>query len=166
MARFVKVLQSLGLLVARLGLGVILITHGMFRWRGPGQGVQQQIDYLTQFGTPYPVVAGWAAVIFELVAGLFLIAGAFTPVVGLAVLAEQILVVAYTSWYKGLRLLNDDGTYRGGYEYTVALGLLGLLFFVFGAGAVSVDQLFRRKQPELEDEVVDSRPGASAYASR
>ena len=50
---------------------------------GPGQGIQKQIDYLTQFGTPYPEVAAWGATIFELVGGLFLIVGVLTPIVGL-----------------------------------------------------------------------------------
>ena len=48
-------------------------------------------------------------------------------------------------------LLNTDGTYKGGYEYNVALGLLGLLLFVAGGGAVSIDRLFRRKKPAEEE---------------
>jgi len=40
----------------------------------------------------------------------------------------------------------------------VALGLLGLLLFVMGGGAVSIDRLFRRKKPD-EDE-------ADEYASQ
>jgi putative oxidoreductase len=34
----------------------------------------------------------------------------------------------------------------------VALGLLGLLLFVMGGGAVSIDRLFRRKKPTAEEE--------------
>ena len=49
-------------------------------------------------------------------------------------------------------MLNADGTYKGGYEYNVALGLLGLLLFVMGGGAVSIDRLFRRKKPTAEEE--------------
>ncbi len=63
---------------------------------------------------------------------MFLIVGALTPLVGLGLLVEQVLIIAYTSWYKGWNLLNPDGSYNGGYEYNVALGLLGLLFFVHG----------------------------------
>ncbi|MCE3277316.1 MAG: DoxX family rane protein [Propionibacteriaceae bacterium] len=150
MASFLSFLQSFGLLVARLGLGGILLLHGWMRWNA---GVPEQIDYLTQFRTPYAEVAAWGSIIFELVGGVLLIVGALTRLVGLGVLIEQILIIAYTNWYKWPpTLLNADGTYKGGYEYNVALGLLGLLLFVMGAGAVSIDRLFRRKKPPLEDE--------------
>jgi uncharacterized membrane protein YphA (DoxX/SURF4 family) len=55
-----RVLRDLALLVARLGLGGILILHGWLRWQGPGQAVQKQIDYLSQFGTPYLGTPRWA----------------------------------------------------------------------------------------------------------
>jgi putative oxidoreductase len=143
-----QVLRDLALLIARLGLGGILILHGWIRWQGPGQGVQKQIDYLAQFGVPYPTVAAWGAITVEIVGGLFLAIGALTPVVALAVLIEQILIIAYTNWYKGPDLLTSGGTYAGGYEYNVALGLLALLLMLFGAGRISVDQLFRRPKSE------------------
>jgi putative oxidoreductase len=150
MASFLSFLQSFGLLVARLGLGGILLLHGWMRWNA---GIQEQINYLTQFRAPYAEVAAWGSIIFELVGGVLLIVGALTRLVGLGVLIEQILIIAYTNWYKWPpTLLNADGTYKGGYEYNVALGLLGLLLFVMGAGAVSIDRLFRRKKPPLEDE--------------
>lgn len=152
MSTFLRVLRDLGLLLARLGLGAILLYHGWTRWRGPGQGVQKQVDYLSQFKVPYAEVAAWGSIVFELVGGVFLIVGALTFLVGLGVLLQQILTVAYTSWYKSPLLLNPDGSYNGGYEYNVALGLLGLLFFVFGGGTVALDRLFRRQKPALEDD--------------
>lgn len=152
MTTFVKSLQSFGLLIARLGLGAILLLHGWTRWQGQGQGLQRQIDYLTQFGTPYPQVAAWGAIIFELVGGIFLVVGALTPLIGLGILVQQILTIAYTNWYRNLDLLNPDGTYHGSFEYNLALGLLGLLFLVFGGGAVSIDRLFRGKPATAEDE--------------
>ena len=147
MASFLSFLRSLGLLLARLGLGGILLLHGWMRWNA---GVQKQIDYLTQFRSPYAEVAAWAAIIFELVGGVLLIVGALTRLVGLGVLIEQILIIAYTNWYKGPDLLNSDGTYAGGYEYNVSLGLIAMLLMVFGAGRISVDRLFRRRKVEVE----------------
>jgi putative oxidoreductase len=150
MAGFLSFLKSFGLLVARLGLGGILLLHGWIRWNA---GVQRQIDYLTQFGTPYAEVVAWGAIIFELVGGVLLIVGALTRLVGLGVLIQQILIICYTNWYKWPpTLLNADGTYKGGYEYNVALGLLGLLLFVMGGGVVSIDRLFRRKKPDEAEE--------------
>ena len=150
MSGFLSFLKNFGLLMARLGLGGILLLHGWIRWNA---GVQSQIDYLTQFRTPYAEVVAWGAIIFELVGGVLLIVGALTRLVGLGVLIEQILIICYTNWYKWPpTLLNADGTYQGGYEYNVALGLLGLLLFVMGAGAVSIDRLFRRKRSDEVEE--------------
>jgi putative oxidoreductase len=163
MSSFLTFLQNFGLLVARLGLGGILLLHGLMRWNA---GVQSQIDYLAQFRTPYAEVAAWGAIIFELVGGLFLIVGALTRLVGLGVLIEQILIISYTNWYKWPpTLLNPDGTYQGGYEYNVALGLLGLLLFVMGGGAVSIDRLFRRKKP-AEEEADEYAAHSAARAAR
>ena len=47
MSQFLHFLRSLGLLIARLGVGGIMISHGLTRWQGQGQGIQKQIDYLT-----------------------------------------------------------------------------------------------------------------------
>jgi putative oxidoreductase len=152
MSTTIQVLRDLALLIARLGLAAILILHGWIRWQGPGQGVQKQIDYLSQFGIPYPATAAWGAITVEIIGGLFLAVGALTPLAALAVLVEQILIIAYTNWYKGPDLLNSDGTYAGGYEYNVALGLIAMLLMVFGAGRISVDRLFRRTKVEAEED--------------
>jgi putative oxidoreductase len=94
---------------------------------------------------------------------VLLIVGALTRIVGLGVVIEQILIIAYTNWYKWPpTLLNADGTYKGGYEYNVAIGLLGLLLFVMGGGAVSIDRLFRRKKAEIEEDEYADHSAASA----
>jgi putative oxidoreductase len=164
MATVIRSLQSLGLLIARLGLGGILLLHGWTRWRT--QGIARQVDYLNQFGTPYPQVAAWGAVVLELVGGVFLIVGALTPFIGLAVLVQQILTVAYTNWYRTPHLLRTDGSYNGGYEYNVALGCLGLLFFVFGGGALAIDRLFRRKKSTAEDDDDDLSASTTIHTGR
>ena len=127
MARFVSFWRHVALLVARLGLGGILILHGATRYQA---GIPSQVAYLEQFSTPYPEVAAYAATTFEIVGGIFLILGALTPLIGLGVLVQQVLTILWTSYYKSWNLLNADGTYNGGFEYSVALGLLGLLFLV------------------------------------
>ncbi len=150
MSRFLSFWRSFALLVVRLGLGGILLLHGAARYRA---GMASQAEYLTQFSTPYPEVAAYGATIFEVVGGVFLILGALTPLVGLGVLVQQVLTIVWTSYYKGPQLLNADGSYHGGFEYSIALALLGLLFFVFGGGVVSLDRVFRRKKPAAEEPV-------------
>lgn len=160
-----KFLQSFGLLIARLGVGGILLLHGITHWTGANQGVGALTAHYTAAGAPYAGVAAWATIIFELVGGVFLIVGVLTRFVGVGLVVLAALTVAYFSYYAGPDLLKADGTYNGGYEYDVALGLLGLLFFAFGAGAVSIDRLFRRK-PAVEDTEDDTPylPASSARA--
>ena len=153
MSKLLQVLRDIALLIARVGLGGILIAHGWRRWQV--LKIPSQIAYLQQFGTPYPAVAAWGATILELVGGIFLIVGALTPLIALAVVAQQVLTICYTNWFKEPYLLNAQGGYVGGYEYNVALGLLALLFLVFGAGRASIDRLFRRTPGDTDDPVDD-----------
>lgn len=146
-----NVLQSFGLLIARLGAGGILLLHGITHWTGANQGIAAMTERYTAVGAPYAGPAAWATIIFELVGGVLLIVGALTRFVGVGMVVLAVLTISYFSYYRGPDLVRADGTYNGGYEYDVALGLLGLLFFVFGAGAVSIDRLFKRKKSTGDD---------------
>jgi putative oxidoreductase len=150
MGKFLAGLRSTALLIARVALGGILIAHGWDRWQW--RKVDTQIEYLNQYGVPYADVAAWGSIVLELVGGIFLVVGALVPLVALAVVAQQALIIAYISWRRGPWLLDTSNTYVGGYEYNVALGSLALLLAVFGGGAVSIDRLFRRKKVTEEDE--------------
>jgi putative oxidoreductase len=164
-ATFLQVVRDIALFLARIGLGGILILHGWRRWQGVG--VSSQISYLEQFATPFPHYAAWGGTMFELIGGVFLIVGALTPLVAAIAVAEQVLIIAWTSWYKGFYLTNQSGAFRGGYEYSVALGLLALLFVVFGAGQASVDRLFRRspRHDEIEPDTEPAAPLANRRVS-
>jgi putative oxidoreductase len=156
MTKFVQSLRGVALLLVRVGLGAILVLHGWTHWQL--QGAQRQIDYLTLLHAPSPAVAAWTGIIFEFVGGLFLIVGFLTPLMGLGVLIQQILIIAYTNWAKWPALRNPDGSYNGGYEYNVALGLLGLVLLCMGGGLVAVDQLFRRRKSEADEDTPDRVP--------
>lgn len=146
-----NVIRDFALLLARVGLGGAMVIHGWLRWQYPGQGIQQQIRYLNEFAAPYANVAATANIVLEIVGGIFLIAGFLTPLVAAAVIAQQVLMVAYTNWFRGWDLLNPDGSFNGGYEYNVMIALFALLLLVFGAGRISIDRLFRRPKRTVED---------------
>jgi putative oxidoreductase len=163
MARFLQVVRDLALLLARVGLGGILIAHGWRRWQQ--LGIDSQVAYLRQYATPFPQYAAWGATVLELVGGVLLVVGLLTPLVAAAVVVEQVLIVAWTSWYKGLWLTKVQGaaaTWAGGWEYNVMIGVLALLFVVFGAGRISVDRLFRRRRrtdPEQNGDAAEGGDG-------
>jgi putative oxidoreductase len=164
MARFLQVVRDLALLLARVGLGGVLIMHGIRRWQD--QGIDSQIAYLEQFATPFATYAAWGGTLLEIVGGIFLIVGALTPLVAAAVVVEQVLIVLYTNWYKSFYINKVDGTavsWQGGYEYNLVIALLALLLVVYGSGLIGIDRLFRRKK---RDDDTDEDTPAPAGSSR
>lgn len=148
MAKALQVVRDIVLLISRVGLGAILIVHGWRRWQVVGP--QSQIDYLAQFSTPYPQVVVWVTIILELVGGLFLIVGALTPLIAAAVVAQQVLIICYTNWY-GYQYVAANVPEFAVTErmiHSIVVGLLALMFLVFGAGRASIDRLFRREKVE------------------
>lgn len=139
MTRFVNGSRQLVLLIVRIALGVVLIARGWSRWQG--SGVEFQISYLERTDTPFADWATWGSIALELVGGLFLIVGALTPVVAGVVALQQILIIVWTKWFKGLAL---NGPWGDGWEYTLITACVSLVLVVFGAGSVSIDRLFRR----------------------
>lgn len=153
MSGFLQVLRDLALLIARVALGLALVFRGWRRWTGEG-GMQAQIEYLRQFGTPQPELLAWGATLLEIIGGVFLVFGLLTPVVALALVVQQGLVISYTRWFRGPWLEN------GGYEYNVIQACLALLLAVFGAGRLAIDRLFRRNK-DAGDSLLDDDFGTT-----
>lgn len=155
MSGSLTVFRDLALLIARIAFGLILVARGWRRWTSDG-GMQAQIDYLRQFGTPQAEVFAWGGTLLEIIGGLFLIFGLLTPIVALVVLVQQGMVIAWTSWFRGPWLEN------GGYEYNVIQACLALLLVAFGAGRLAIDQLFRRSRND-RDPLVNEDYGTTRH---
>ena len=143
MSGLVKILQDLALLVARVALGAVLLFRGWRRWTSEG-GMNAQIDYVRQFNTPVPEVMAWGGTLLEMIGGVFLIFGLLTPLVGVVVVVQQVMIISYTKWFHGPWL--EDG----GYEYNVIQAALALVLTFFGAGRLAIDQLFRRPKDDSD----------------
>lgn len=156
MSGFLRVVRDLALLIARIGLGTVLVFRGWRRWT-TGGGMQAQIDYLRQFQTPQPEILAWGATLLEIIGGLFLIFGLLTPLVAAAIIVQQVLVISYTRWFRGPWLEN------GGYEYNVIQACLALILLVFGAGRIAIDQLFKRGKDDT-DSLLDDDLGTARGA--
>lgn len=154
MQGFMRVVRDLALLIARVGLGLVLVFRGWRRWTND-VGMQAQIDYLRQFQTPQPEIMAWGATLIEIIGGLFLIFGLLTPLVAAAIITQQVLIISYTRWFRGPWQEN------GGYEYNVIQACLALIFLAFGAGRLAIDQLFKRGKDDtdqlLEDDLGTTR---------
>lgn len=151
MKSFVKICQDAGLLIARIAFGGVLLLHGWQRWRTIGD----QVAYLQQHNVPQPDLLAWGATILEALGGVLMIFGVLTPFVAAAFLIEFVIVIVWLKWPNGPVLEN------GGYEYSVALAALAIVFLVFGAGRAAVDSLFRG--PRGEEKSKQHRP--TTYSS-
>lgn len=136
MSNFLRVLRDLALLIARVALGGVLVLHAWRRWQV--EGIEAQIAFLGAHGVPWTSYVAWAAIIGEGIGGILLIVGLLIPIVAAGVLVAQVLIICWTSWYQGPYVADR------GWEYQVIIGVLALLFVVYGAGRASIDSLFRR----------------------
>lgn len=147
---FIKVVQDIGLLVARVALGLVLVGHGWHRFT---TGIGATVTTLTQYGVPEPQLFAWGATVLEVIGGALLIFGLLTPIVAAFVVAEQVMVIVWLRWHNGLWQTTN------GIEYPVILAVLALVLVAFGAGRTGVDVLFRRgRKPAATSSVYDSRP--------
>lgn len=154
MSGSLQVLRDLALLIARVAFGLVLAARGWRRWTSDG-GMQAQVDYLRQFQTPQPELLAWGGTLLEIVGGLLLVFGLLTPLIALAIIVQQVMIIAWTKWFNGPWLEN------GGYEYNIIQAGLALLLLAFGAGRLAIDQLFRRskddRDPLLDDDFGTTR---------
>jgi putative oxidoreductase len=137
-APVVQTARDLVLLVARIGLGVMMVAHAKLEYDFGGSlaGVGQ---LFAQSGVPLPAISGPANVLFEFVGGAAMILGLAVPIVGvlMALNMAGAWIFVHTS---GLFAMD-----RNGPELVIALGLLGLVLAVTGSGRFGLDHLIVRR---------------------
>ncbi|MCK9901654.1 DoxX family membrane protein [Frankia sp. Cpl3] len=126
--------SDIGLLLLRLGLGVIMIAHGsqkLFGWFGGG-GLDGTGQFFAMSG--YPAGKGMAVIagLSETLGGLGLILGFLTPLAAAAVIGTMINAAA-VKW--------DGGFFApGGLEYELFLAVAGAAVALIGAGGYAADR--------------------------
>ena len=130
--------RDLVLLLARVGLGVMMVAHAKVEYDFGGSltGVGR---LFAQSGIPLPALTGPANVLFELIGGIAMILGAAVPLVGVLMALNMVgaWVLVHTS---GLFAMD-----RNGPELVITLGLLSLVLAVTGSGRFGVDHLVARR---------------------
>jgi putative oxidoreductase len=126
--------------ILRIGLGLILIPHGLqklFGWFG-GAGLARFAQIFEGLG--YSPGLFWASVVAltESVGGLLLVIGLFTRPAALAVVIFMINAIHVTS-AKGFFWTQQ------GAEYSILLLLVALYFLIRGGGAFSLDRALGRE---------------------
>ena len=130
--------RDLVLLVARAGLGVLMVAHAKLEYDFGGSlaGVGR---LFAESGVPLPALTGPANVLFELVGGIAVILGVAVRIVGvlMALNMAGAWIFVHTS---GLYAMD-----RNGPELVIALGLLSLVLAVTGSGRFGLDHLLVRR---------------------
>lgn len=126
-----------GLLVLRVGFGLTLAAHGLQKllgwWDGPGWA--GWVANVQRMGVrPAKFWAG-ASLSAEVVGGVLLTLGWFTPLAAAVVVGPMLVVVFGAKWRKGF------WNTKGGYEYPLILMLGALGIFGTGPGRISADYL-------------------------
>jgi putative oxidoreductase len=124
-------MNSLALLVARIGLGIVFVAHGLQKLNDLGlDGVTAGFQ---KMGVPAPELSAYYSTFVELIGGAALLAGAFTAIAGLLLVGDMLGALLIVHLENGV-FIGDNG-----YELVVALGVGALLLAVFGAGRYSID---------------------------
>jgi putative oxidoreductase len=127
--RFLSSFQPLGLLILRVALGVIFLTHGYPKLTRPATEMQ---GMFVQHGLPAQLV--YVAGVLETFGGVLLILGLFARPAALLLAIEMGVAIAKVHAGHGIMALHE-------YEFPLALGTACLALASVGAGVVSADHL-------------------------
>jgi putative oxidoreductase len=128
--------EDVALTALRVASGAILAVHGAMKLLDiPGT-----IASFAGLSIPYPHYAVYFAIVGELCGGLGLVLGLLTRIAAFGTLATMAVAIGFAHFGHGLLAKN------GGWEYPLVLALLSLFFMTHGAGPVSLDARFSRRE--------------------
>jgi putative oxidoreductase len=130
-----RTVRDLVLLLARIGLGIIMIAHAKLEYDFAGGSVTGVGELFAQSGIPLPAISGPANVLFEFVGGVAMILGLAVPIVGVVMALNMVgaWVLVHTS---GLFAMDHNGP-----ELAIMIALLSLVLAVTGSGRFGLDHL-------------------------
>jgi putative oxidoreductase len=127
--KFFSSLQPLGLLILRVTLGLIFLTHGYPKLTRSAAALE---NMFVQHGLPATLV--YVSGVLETFGGLLLIVGLFARSAALLLSIEMGVAIIKVHGGHGIMALYE-------YEFPLALASACLALATVGAGAVSLDHL-------------------------
>lgn len=121
-----------GLLVIRLGFGLMLVAHGYNKVKG---GLPNTAKWFGSMGMKPPMMHAVMAAATEIGAGLFFAAGLLTPLAAAAFIALMIVAGIVDHRGKGFFIFRKDQ----GWEYVLMIGIAALGIGAIGPGKASLD---------------------------
>ncbi len=147
--------RDVAILLARIGLGIIFLAHGLQKLNTWGySGTKAAFDGM---GAPVPGVSAFLATWIEILGGVALIAGVLTPIFGLLLFLDMVGAFFIAHSDKGIWISD------GGYELVLGLGAGSLAIAAVGAGMFSLDRLLGSRLPWVATDHSATRPTAAVY---
>jgi putative oxidoreductase len=129
-------LRDLSALIARVGIGLIWVSHGWPKIKNPGEVATE----FAQMGVYLPTVSAWFAAIVEFGVAIALILGIGLPFAGLLLVADAAGVIYFTVGFMGFVHLEGD-------SQLVFVLAMGSLIAAFHGGRYTLDRQFNLFQP-------------------
>lgn len=120
-----------GPLLIRLGLGVVMIVHGMGKLLGIGPSAMPISDLamtISGLGFPATTALAWLVALVEFGGGLLLVAGLFVRYAAIGLGINMLVATVLVHLPQGF----------GGYEYTLVLFVMALSLVASGPGQLSL----------------------------
>lgn len=133
--------QDWGLLILRVGLGLIFPFHGWLKLNpsGPAKGPAGFAGWLKQMGVPLPSLLAWVVILLETAGAALLILGLGTRIVALGFAIDMLVAIALVKRKMAKkRFMEQDGT---GWEFEFALMAQALVLVFTGAGSIALDPI-------------------------
>ncbi len=151
--RLVKTDSDYALTLSRFVLGTLFFIHGsqlVLGWFG-GYGLTGSMQFFTQqLGIPAPFA--FLAICAQFFGGLMLILGFAGRIAALGIICDMAVAVVKVHWQFGL-FMNWFGNQKGeGFEYHLLAITIGLVIFLRGSGALSLDRVLARSRASIPAE--------------
>jgi putative oxidoreductase len=126
--------SSLGLLVLRIALGVVMIAHGYNHVFGGGK-IAGTARWFESLGMRPGVLHAWFASLTELGAGVLLLVGFVVPIAAAGIVGTMVVALLTNHLKNGFFIFRPGE----GYEYVMTLTFAAIALALVGGGRWSLD---------------------------